>query len=92
MTQPIQSVYVANGQIEANIIKGMLEAAGIPAEISQEGAGEIYGITIGLMGEVHVLVAADRAAEAAALLSTMEQEAPAEAETPADAPPAEETE
>jgi len=35
MTQPLVVVYTAAGQTEANIVKGMLEAAGIPAAISQ---------------------------------------------------------
>jgi len=71
MTQPLVVVYTAAGQTEANIVKGMLEAAGIPAAISQEGAGAAIGFVVGVMGMVDVLVAEPRAAEAKALIAAM---------------------
>ena len=71
MTQPLVVVYTAAGQMEANIVKGMLEAAGIPVELSQESAGTVYGLTVGTMGLVEILVPEQRADEAKALIEAM---------------------
>jgi hypothetical protein len=49
-------VAVANGQAEAAIIRGRLEADGIPAQVQQEPAGAAIGLTIGRLGQVKVLV------------------------------------
>jgi hypothetical protein len=71
MTQSLAVVYAAAGRIEANIVKGMLEAAGIPVELSQESAGTVYGFTVGTMGLVEILVPEQRAEEARALIEAM---------------------
>jgi len=71
MTQPLVVVYTAAGQMEANIVKGMLEAAGIPVKLSQESAGTVYGLTVGTMGLVEILVPEQRADEAKALIEAM---------------------
>jgi hypothetical protein len=68
--QPVV-VYTAAGRLQADVIKGLLEAAGIPAHTSQEGAGAAYGLTVGPLGLVDVWVAEDRAAEARAVLDAM---------------------
>ena len=73
MTHQLVVVYTAAGQMQANLIKGMLEASGIPAELSQEGAGAVYGFTVGTMGMVDILVAEEHAAEAEALLAAMQR-------------------
>jgi len=73
MTQPLVVVYTAAGQMEANIVKGMLEAAGIPVELSQESAGTVYGLTVGTMGLVEILVPEQRADEAKALIEAMQR-------------------
>jgi hypothetical protein len=49
-------VAVANGQPEAAIIRGRLEAEGIAARVQQEPAGAVIGLTVGLLGQVKVLV------------------------------------
>ena len=69
MTQDLVVVFTSAGPGYADIIKGTLEAAGIPATTSREGAGAAYGFTVGALGLVDVLVAADRAEEAKALLA-----------------------
>lgn len=71
MTQSFAVVYTAAGRIEADIVKGMLEAAGIPVELSQESAGTVYGLTVGAMGLVEILVPEQRADEAKALIEAM---------------------
>ena len=73
MTHPLVVAYTTAGQIEANIIKGMLEAAGIPAAISQEGAGAAFGFTVGALGMVDILVAEQHADEARKLIAAMQR-------------------
>lgn len=73
MTQSLAVVYTAAGRIEANIVKGMLEAAGIPVELSQESAGTVYGFTVGTMGLVEILVPEQRADEAKTLIEAMQR-------------------
>jgi hypothetical protein len=44
------------GMLDAQMLAGRLEAEGIPTQMWQEGAGKAYGLTVGQLGEVHVLV------------------------------------
>ncbi|MFQ5943014.1 MAG: DUF2007 domain-containing protein [Anaerolineales bacterium] len=64
------SIETADGQIEAEIIKGLLNANGIEAWLSQESAGTALGLTVGPMGEVEIMVRADQEDEARALLES----------------------
>ncbi len=52
-------VYVAYSEPEAYIVAGRLENEGIHALVHQEPVGRAYGITIGPLGEVKVLVNPD---------------------------------
>ena len=45
-----------DGALNAEILRGLLEAQGIPVSLSQEGAGKVYGLTIGEFGRVEILV------------------------------------
>lgn len=56
-------VYTSNGPLAAEVVKGKLESAGIPAMLKSEAIGTLP-FTIDGMGEVQVLVAADREQEA----------------------------
>ena len=67
------SVYIANGQLDAEMVQRFLEAAGIPAMISQESVGRVLGITAGPLGEVNVLVPEEKTDEALELLASMER-------------------
>jgi len=67
------TVYVANGQLDADMVRGFLESFGIPAMISQESIGRVYGLTSGPLGEVNVLVPEERTDEALELLASMER-------------------
>jgi hypothetical protein len=49
-------VFVANGLLEAESVKILLESFGIPAFTNQESAGTTYGLTIGPLGEVDIMV------------------------------------
>lgn len=46
----------AQGQLQAEIIKGLLEAQGITVWLNQEGAAHAYAIEIGSLGTVEILV------------------------------------
>jgi hypothetical protein len=49
-------VFIANGLLEAESVKILLESFGIPAFINQESAGTTYGLTVGILGEVEIIV------------------------------------
>ncbi len=61
------TVYTAR-QMEAQIIKGRLESEGIPALLSYESAGLVYGLTIDGLGQVKIMVPEHMAGEAKAIL------------------------
>ena len=65
-------VYTAQGQLAGEMIRLLLESVNIPAIISQESAGIAFGLTVGPLGEVIVLVPAGRAEEAREVLRAME--------------------
>ena len=47
------------GDLEAEIIRGLLQAEGILVTLSKEGAGQALGLQIGALGEVQVLVSTE---------------------------------
>lgn len=49
-------VYIANGKLEAESVRILLESFEIPAFINQESAGTVYGLSVGPLGEVEVVV------------------------------------
>ena len=49
-------VFVVQGDLDAEILKGLLEAQEIPVLLSKEGAGRALGLTVGPLGEVEILV------------------------------------
>jgi hypothetical protein len=69
MEEELEQVYLAQGVVEAEIIKGKLESNDIPVLLRYESASVVYGLTIGTLGEVHVLVPAHLAAQARELLT-----------------------
>ncbi len=54
--------------LEAEIVKGHLESEGVPALLSYEGAGRVYGLTVDGLGETRVMVPADLEEEARAIV------------------------
>ncbi len=59
-------VYHASGELEAELLRGVLEAQEIPVVLSEEGIGRVMGLTVGPSAVVDMLVPAslvDRAAE-----------------------------
>ncbi len=49
-------ITTVGGQMEALILKARLEAEGIPAHLSYDSAGAIYGFSRTNLGAVHVMV------------------------------------
>lgn len=52
----LSEVYVEQGLLRANVIKAMLEDAGIPVLLKYESIGPVMGVTVDGVGEVHILV------------------------------------
>ncbi len=58
----------AQGQLQAEILKGLLEAQGIMVWLNQEGAAHAYAIEIGSLGTVEILVPSSMVLEARQIL------------------------
>jgi hypothetical protein len=58
------------GTLNAELIKGLLEAQGVQVVLSQEGAGHYaYAMTVGSLGQVQILVPDDHLEEARQILA-----------------------
>lgn len=78
------------GKIEAEIVRGLLASFEIPSVYSQESAGAAIGLTIGWLGEVHILVPQEKEEAALHALDAYykgELEQPGEEEPPASDEP-----
>jgi hypothetical protein len=71
-------VFMTNNLPEAHIIAGRLESEGIPAWVHQQAGANAFGITVGLLGEIRVLVDPQHYEQALAII---EGEVPPEALT-----------
>lgn len=67
-------VCVTSGLLQAEIIKGKLEANDIPALLEYESLGPVMGLTVDGLGQVRVLVPEDRVETARALLEEIEED------------------
>ncbi len=56
------------GDIQAEMLRGLLEAQGYKVWLSQEGAGRAYGLTLSTLGAVQILVPSDSATGARKVL------------------------
>ena len=63
-------VYKAKGELEAQVIKGMLESYGIPCLLQSHAASSVHSFAIDGMGEVRILVSEKAADEARRLIET----------------------
>ncbi len=66
----LTTVYIATNQPEAEIIKGRLELEGIPAVLSYESAGLVYGIMVDGLAQVKIRVPSKLAEKAKEILNT----------------------
>jgi hypothetical protein len=64
-------VFVANGILEAETVRILLESFEIPAHINQVSAGIAYGLSVGPMGEVDVLVPTKYEQDAKKIIAAM---------------------
>jgi hypothetical protein len=62
------------GLAVAQIIAGRLQAEGIPARTWQEGAGQAFGLTVGMLGSGHVEVPEAYLEQAKAILEAEDEE------------------
>jgi len=67
-------VYVAANELEGEIVRGRLESEGIPAVLKGEALGRVYGMVVGPLAQVEVLVPPPLVERAHALLSEMNDE------------------
>jgi hypothetical protein len=65
-------VYHTTNEMEAQVIAGRLESEGIRVRVHQEPAGRAYGIAVGLLGAVAVLVRSEDYERALELLALAE--------------------
>jgi hypothetical protein len=72
-------VRTCQGILVAEIYKSKLEGQGIPVLLQYESAGIVYGITVDGLGAVRVMVPADLADDARALLEDLPGEGSADA-------------
>ena len=56
------------GEIQAEMLRGLLEAQGIPVTLNQEGAGRAYGLNVGPLGMVQIMVPSHHSLEARQVL------------------------
>ena len=66
-------IYKANGRLGAEMIKAFLESAEIQVQLNQESAGSTFGLTIGPLGLVDILVPVDKEVIARKLLEEMDR-------------------
>jgi hypothetical protein len=62
------AIYQSQGMLGAQVVLSKLEAAGIPAILKYESAGQLFGLTVDGLGTVEVQVPEDWAEEALALV------------------------
>ena len=48
--------HIAQGEVEASIIKSHLECEGIPVMLQYESVGRVFGLTVDGLGEIRILV------------------------------------
>jgi len=57
-------VYRASGELEAQVIRGLLESNGIPCILRSDAASSVHAFTVDGMGEVKIAVLESMADEA----------------------------
>ena len=61
-----------SGEFNGELLRGLLEAQGVPARLNQEGAGRAYGFSVGPLSEVEILVPENMKAEAERVIAQFE--------------------
>ncbi len=73
MAEKYVHIYTLDGLVNAQLMREFLRSKGIHAEVFQESAGIVHGLTIGPLGEGHVYVPESEKEEALAILAAMER-------------------
>ncbi|HEX7593024.1 MAG TPA: DUF2007 domain-containing protein [Anaerolineae bacterium] len=63
------AVYTSMGPLAAEVVKGRLASAGIPAFLNYESVSTVYALLVDGMGEVRVMVSKERADDSRKLLA-----------------------
>ncbi|MGB4596234.1 MAG: DUF2007 domain-containing protein [Anaerolineaceae bacterium] len=71
-TDDLVSVFQTYGELEGEMVRSFLEAQGIPAMVSSESLGRIYGATVGEIGASTIYVNAANEEKALELLQKMQ--------------------
>ena len=66
--EKIVEVYQAMGELEAQVIKGLLESYGIPCLLKSNAAHSVHVFTVDGLGEVEVMVRESMVEEARRLI------------------------
>ena len=66
--QDLVTIATAQGLLRANVIRGLLESAGIPVMLKYEAIGPIVGLTVNGLGRVEIRVPQEWESEARDLL------------------------
>lgn len=56
MSDKWEVVEEVQGELQGELLRGLLEAQDIPVRLNQEGAGRVYGFSVGPLGQVQILV------------------------------------
>jgi hypothetical protein len=57
MSKPTwKPIVTVQGELQAEVVRGLLEAQGIPVNLSQEGVARAYGLGVGPLSEVEIMV------------------------------------
>ncbi len=67
-------VYKARGELEAQLIKGLLESYKIPCLLQSHAASSVHTFAVDGLGEVRILVPEKAADEARRLIGTEEND------------------
>ncbi|MCX6071419.1 MAG: DUF2007 domain-containing protein [Chloroflexi bacterium] len=60
MSGELVKVETVSGLLEAEILRGLLEAAGVMVELSHEAALSVYSLGVGRMARVDLMVRAEQ--------------------------------
>ncbi|MBN1668080.1 MAG: DUF2007 domain-containing protein [Anaerolineales bacterium] len=58
------TITTVQGELQAELMRGLLEAQGVPVQLIQEGLGRVYGLGVGPLAEVEILVSEEYQSEA----------------------------
>ena len=58
------------GELQAELLRGLLEAQGLDVHLAIEGAARAIGITAGPLGEVDIMVPEEQLAEALEIIKS----------------------